>query len=93
MCLKFGEFGIGSTHDSSLDILLYSHYWSACYCIDFVKRNSFLVTHWSNGLMCTITQQKVSLSANLATIKFIKLYFFSFYVWFCLQLFFIDWPA
>ena len=39
-----GEFGIGSTIHSLIDIFLYSHYLCAWYCTDRVRRNSVLVT-------------------------------------------------
>ena len=45
---QFGEFGIGSTNNPLIDILLYSHHFYAWYCIDIVRRNSLLVTHGSS---------------------------------------------
>ena len=41
----FGEFGIGSTMNTIIDIFLYSHPLSAWFCIDIVRRKSALVTH------------------------------------------------
>ena len=43
----FGEFGIGSSYVPLIYIFLYSHHFSAWYCIDIVRRNSVLVTHGS----------------------------------------------
>ena len=45
---KFGEFGIRSTNNNLIEILLYSHHFYAWYCIDIVRRNSLLVTHGSS---------------------------------------------
>ena len=45
-CL-FGEFGIGSSCIPIIYIFLYSHHFSAWYCVDIVRRNSILVTHGS----------------------------------------------
>ena len=39
------EFGIGSGNNLLNDIFLYSHHFSARYCVEIVRRNSFLVTH------------------------------------------------
>ena len=45
--MLFGEFGIGSTNNPQINIFLYSHHFSAQYCIDIVRRNSVLVTDGS----------------------------------------------
>ena len=42
---KLGEFGFGSTNNPLIDIFFFSHYLSAWYHVDTVRRNSILVTH------------------------------------------------
>ena len=37
------KIGIGSTSNLQIYIFLYSHHWSAWYCIDIFRRNSVLV--------------------------------------------------
>ena len=44
---QFREFSIWSTNYPQINIFLYSHYLSAWYCIDTVRRNSVFVTHGS----------------------------------------------
>ena len=44
---QFGEYGIGSTNISLINIFLSSHSLSAWYCVNIVTGNSILVTHGS----------------------------------------------
>ena len=41
------QHDIGWPNNPLICIFLYSHYLSACFCIDIVRRNSVLVTHGS----------------------------------------------
>ena len=43
------KFGIGSTDNPLIDILLYSHHFYAWYCIHIVRRISLFVTQSANG--------------------------------------------
>ena len=45
-CNQFWEFGIGSANNHLFDILLYSHYFYAWYCIDIVRRKFSLDHSW-----------------------------------------------
>ena len=45
-CL-LGEFGFGSTTNLLIDFFFFSHYLSAWYHVDTVRRNSVLVSHGS----------------------------------------------
>ena len=42
-----GEFGFGSTNNPLIDFFSFSHYLSAWFHVDTVRRNSILVTHGS----------------------------------------------
>ena len=58
---QFGEFGIGSTNNPLIDILLYSHHFYAWYCIDIVRRNSVLITDGSERVKyCEVVLQDLS---------------------------------
>ena len=41
----YSENCVGSTNNPLVDIFHYPHHFSACYCIDIVRRKSVLVTH------------------------------------------------
>ena len=43
-CLM-GEFGFGSINNPQISVFLFSHHFSAWYCIGIVRRKSVLVTH------------------------------------------------
>ena len=68
---------IGSASNPLIDIFLYSHYLSAWYYIDFVRRNSVLVTYGSEGL------SRNPLRWNFLCLSFFLFIYISF-IWFFL---------